>query len=110
MLPKVIETLIHEYREQFERVDQEIQDAINQYHTLEVRAQQIMSDLRETGICAHHLDYVNRDLHRTVEHGSYIVSRILENEEVHVLETELLLALQNEILVTVFNALIQPLF
>lgn len=109
-IPNEIEDLIHEYRVEFERVDREINDAINQYYTIESTAKQLLHGLQKSGVCTFHLDNVNRALHRTVEQGSYILNRILENEEIFVCETEMLLSLNNEVLYTVFNVLVHPFY
>ena len=110
MLPLEIETLIHEYRIQFERVDSDIQDAINHYHTIETRVSQLLCEVEEMGLCHYHVKNLQNALHSTVHQSSRIVSDILENEEIHMVQTEMLEALNNEILYNIFNILLHPFY
>ena len=110
MLPIEIETLIHEYRKDFERVDSQIQDAISSYHTIETRANQLLGEVEQMGLCSYHVSNIQNCLRSTVHQSSRIVSHILENEEIHMVQIEMLEALNNEILLNIFNVLLHPFY
>ena len=110
MLPLEVENLIHAYRIQFEKVDSDIQDAIHAYHTIEMRATQLLREVEQMGLCTYHVKNIQKALHRTVNESSRIVSDILENEEIHMVQIEMLEALNNEILYDIFNVLLHPFY
>ena len=110
MLPIEIETLIHAYRQDFERVDSQIQDAISSYHTIETRANQLLGEVEQMGLCSYHVSNIKNCLRSTVRQSSLIVSDILENEEIHMVQIEMLEALNNEILFNIFNVLLHPFY
>ena len=110
MLPLEIESLIHEYRIQFEKVDSDIQEAIHHYHTIEARATKLLGEVELMDLCSYHVKNLHEAVRRTVNESSRIVSDILENDEIHMVQTEMLLALNNEILYDVFNVLLHPFY
>ena len=110
MLPQDILNLIDAYRLQFEKVDEDIQTAINSYHTIESRATQLLREVEEMELCEYHVNNLRRALQQTVLESGRIVSEILETEEIHVVQQEMLLALNNEILYDVFNILLHPFY
>ena len=110
MLPIEIEMLIHAYREDFERVDSQIQEAINAYHVIETRAAQLLREVEEMGLASYHVKNIQTSIHRTVNQSSLILSNILENEEIHMVQIEMLEALNTEILYNLFNVLLHPFY
>ena len=107
-LPPEIKSLIHEYRSEFERVDREIEEAVSLYSFLEERANTLLTDLREGGLCEYHISRVETALNNTTEQGAMILNDILTHEKVTIAQRELLNSLTNEVIYTVFNTLVDP--
>ena len=110
MLPDEIQTLIHDYRTEFERVDKDILDALGIYYTVEGRASELLDLVISMELPDNHFKHLKIMLSDVTGECSKLVSGILSEETVTPVQQLMLNNLAEQIEYNhVFQILFHPL-
>ena len=82
MLPDEIESIIHAYRREFERVDNEISDAISTFYAVESRTKELISQVKVMKLSAYHVNNLKAILQDLMCECAKLVSEILVSETI----------------------------
>ena len=108
MLPIEIQHIINDYKEEFERVEDQIEECLQKYYDIEEKVENFKSQIQNSHICHHHKSNVTISLTQTTREAARIIERILEEETVHSVQLLLLTNLENDILIDIFNVMCHP--
>jgi hypothetical protein len=110
MLPNEIVSIIHEYRTEFERVENEILGALSVYYGVEDRASELLEIVGSMNLTDYYLKNLKRMTSDVMLQCCKLVSDIVEEETITPVQQEILKTLAQQIENNhVFQILFHPL-
>ena len=107
-LPRDIDEIIMEYKQEFEECEQKISNALEIFFLIQSRVDEILDDL-ETCKC-NHSKQLCKVLLSIIREAMRITANVLKDESVSDFQLQTLLNLQHETFVEIMDSVLHPFF